>query len=128
MGLCPDNRITGGKVLSAHTRKVVTPAATAFRLAAQSAGQSHSSLGDYHRRMRARLGPPKAITATAHKIARIVYAMLTTRTPYDETICAKHDAITQEQRTNRLKNQARKLGYQLIPIPALTEQSQSLVS
>jgi transposase len=128
LGLCPDNRITGGKVLSAHTRKVVTPAATAFRLAAQSVSQSHSSLGDFHRRMRAHLGPPKAITATAHKIARIVYAMLTTRTPYDETICAKNDALTQEQRTNRLKNQARKLGYQLIPIPPLTEQPQSLVS
>ena len=78
--------------------------------------------------MRARLGPPKAITATAHKIARIVYAMLTTRTPYNETICAKNDAQILEQRTHRLKNQARKLGYQLIPIPPLTEQPQSLVS
>jgi transposase len=128
LGLCPDNRITGGRVLSAKTRKVVTPAATAFRLAAQSAGQSHTSLGDFHRRMRARLGPPKAITATAHKIARIVYGMLTTQTPYDETIRAKTDRRTQEQLTNRLKTQARKLGFHLVPIPPLTDQSQTLVS
>lgn len=128
LGLCPDNRITGGKVLSAKTRKVVSHAATAFRIAAQSAGQSHTTLGDFHRRMRARLGPPKAITATAHKIARIVYGMLTTRTPYDETIRAKADRRTQEQLTKRLKSQAHKLGFHLVPLSPLNDSTEVQVS
>lgn len=69
--LCPGSRITGGKVKSTRTRSVINRAANAFRMAAQTAGKSHSALGAFYRRLRARLGAPKAITATAHKIARI---------------------------------------------------------
>lgn len=128
LGLCPDNRITGGKVLTARTRKVVSPAATAFRIAAQSAGQSQTSLGDFHRRMRARLGPPKAITATAHKIARIVYGMLTHRAPYDESRRHQADRRSTEHLAKRLKSQARKLGFQLVPVSSLTQPEASQVS
>jgi transposase len=79
LGLCPDNRISGGKILSAGTRHVVSRLAIALRLGAQSLYTSRSYLGDYFRRMRARLGPPAAITAAAHKIARILYHLITTR-------------------------------------------------
>ena len=72
MGLCPDNDITGGKVVFVGTRKVKCRAALALRMAAQSLHHSKSALGDFYRRMRAHLGAPKAITAAAHKLARIL--------------------------------------------------------
>jgi transposase len=81
LGLCPDNRVSGGKVLSVKTRKVKNRAATALRMAAQALHRSQSYLGHFYRRMRAKLGAPKAITATAHKLARIIYHMVTTDRP-----------------------------------------------
>ncbi len=83
LGVCPDNRISGGKVLSVQTRHVKHRVADALRLAAQSLSRSPSVLGAFFRRMRAKLGAPKAITATAHKLARILYHLLTTREAYD---------------------------------------------
>ena len=74
--LMPNNQITGGKVRKRSTRKVQNRAARALRLAAQSLHSSKSALGAFYRRMRARLGAPKAITATAHKLAKLVYRML----------------------------------------------------
>src|SRR6202163_2600017 len=76
LGLCPDNRITGGKVIRKGTRHVVNRAATALRLAATTLLRSQSYLGAQYRRLRGRLGAPKAITAMAHKLARLVYRML----------------------------------------------------
>jgi transposase len=73
LGLCPNSRITGGKIKSSQTRNVINRAADAFRLAAQTLHSSVSALGAYYRRMRAKLGAPKAITAAAHKLARIFY-------------------------------------------------------
>jgi transposase len=67
LGLCPDNRVSGGRVLSVKTRKVKNRAATALRMAAQSLYRSQSYLGHYFRRMRTKLGASKAITAAAHK-------------------------------------------------------------
>jgi len=65
-------------------------AATALRMAAQSLHRSQTYLGHFYRRMRVKLGAPKAITATAHKLARIIYHMVTTRHAYDETICVQN--------------------------------------
>lgn len=118
LGLCPDNRITGGKVLSTRTRKVKHPLATALRLAAQSLHHSRSALGDYYRRMRYRLGPAKAITAAAHKLARIIYHLVTTGQPYDETVLPSDDQKTLARKTRRLKAQATALGYTLVPVEA----------
>jgi transposase len=115
LGLCPDNRITGGKVLSTRTRKVVHPLATALRLAAQALHRSQSALGDFYRRMRYRLGPAKAITAVAHKLARIIYTLVTTGQAYDETILAQNDHKTLARKTRRLQAQAAALGYNLVP-------------
>lgn len=118
LGLCPDNRITGGKIISARTRKVNNPAATALRLAAQSLHRNDSVLGDFYRRMRYRQGPAKAITTTAHKLARILYHLITTRQPYDESILAEHEHQTRIRKTRRLKTQAAALGYTLVPADA----------
>lgn len=118
LGLCPDNRITGGKVIATKTRKVNNPLATALRLAAQSLSRSESVLGDFYRRMRYRQGPAKANTSTAHKLARILYHLITTGQPYDESILAQHELQTRARKTRRLKTQAAALGYQLVPAEA----------
>jgi transposase len=115
LGLCPDNRISGGQILSSRTRKVPHRAAKAFRLAAQSVGNSHSPLGDYHRRVRARLGPAKANTATAHRIARIYYHVLKNRTAFDPEILAKATAQDPKKVEKRLRAHARRLGFDLVP-------------
>ena len=114
LGLCPDNRVSGGKVLSVKTRKVKNRAATALRMAAQSLHRSQSYLGHFYRRMRAKLGAPKAITATAHKLARIIYHMVTTRQAYDETICVQNEVQNRRRLEAKLQKQARELGFQLV--------------
>src|SRR5205823_5486327 len=76
LGLCPDNRISGDKLLGKGTRHVVNRAATALRLAARNLIRSRSYLGAQYRRLRTKLGARKAITAMAHRLARLVYRML----------------------------------------------------
>jgi transposase len=115
MGLCPDNDISGGKVLWSGTRKVKNRIAVTLRMAAQSLQQSESALGVFYRRMRSRLGAPKAITAAAHKLARIIFHMLTTRQPYDESVFAQAERKHLQRMENRLKMQAHALGYTLLP-------------
>jgi transposase len=116
LGLCPDNRVSGGKELSVKTRKVKNRAATALRMAAQSLHRSQSYLGHFYRRMRAQLGAPKAITATAHKLARIIYHMVTTGHAYDETICAQNEVQNRQRMEARLRKQARELGFQVVAL------------
>jgi transposase len=116
LGLCPDNDISGGKVLSVRTRRVKNRLATAFRMAANALFKSQSWLGAFFRRMRAKLGAPKAITAAAHKLARIVYRLLTTREPYDETVFARQEKLTRIRAEARLRTQAKALGFQVLPI------------
>jgi transposase len=115
LGLCPDNRISGGKVLSVQTRIVKNRVATALRMASQSLHRSQSYLGNYYRRMRAKMGTPKAITAAAHKLARIIFHLLTTRQDYDETIFAKNDVLNRNRMEHRLRQRARELGFNIVP-------------
>jgi transposase len=115
LGLCPDNRISGGKVLSVKTRHVKHRVSQALRIAAQSLWRNRSVLGGFFRRMRAKLGAPAAITATAHKLARIVYHLLTTRQPYEESRLAAAEAQHRQRTEIRLRAQARALGFQLVP-------------
>jgi transposase len=116
LGLCPDNRVSGGKVLSSRTRQVNHRLASALRMAAQALYRSQSWLGQYFRRMRAKLGAPKAITAAAHKLARILFHMLTTGQAYDETVFAQQEAQNNQRMQQRLHQQARKYGFQLVAI------------
>ena len=118
LGLCPDNRISGGKRLSAKTRVVKSRVAKALRMAAQSLHRSQSYLGSYYRRMRTRLGTPKAITAAAHKLARVIYHLLTTRQSYEESGFARCEALHQQRLENRIRRQARDLGFDLVRSPS----------
>jgi transposase len=116
MGLCPDNDISGGKVLWVGTRKVVCRAATALRMGAQSLHHSKSALGDFYRRMRAKLGAPKAITAAAHKLARIIFHLVSTRQEFDETRFAADQVRYQQRQETKLRAKAKAMGFELIPL------------
>jgi transposase len=115
LGLCPDNKVSGGKILYTGSRKVKNRAAIALRLGAQCLYHAKNYLGEYYRKMKWRLGAPQAITATAHKLCRIIYHMLLTKEPYSETVLAKWDQQTSMRAELRLRAQAAKLGFELTP-------------
>lgn len=115
LSLCPDNRTSAGKCLSTRTRVSANRVAHALRMAAQGCHHAKHELGDYYRRMRAKLGAAEGLVATAHKLARILYAVLTTRRPYDPDLHAVALAQTQRRRLNRLRMAAKNLGFQLVP-------------
>lgn len=115
LGLCPDNRITGGRKLAAHTRDVNNRLATALRMAAQSFHRSKSPLGDWLRRIKAKLGTKAAVTAAAHKLARILYAMVKTRTPYEPKRTG-NPTLAKARKERFLQRQAEELGYVLTPV------------
>lgn len=120
LGLSPGNKVTGGKRLSGKTRPSANRVATVLRLAAYSLANSRCALGAYYRRLRARLGAPKAVTATAHKLARIFYRMLTTKMPFVDTGQDYYERQHRERVTRSLRKRAAALGYQLIPDPETT--------
>jgi transposase len=121
LALCPDNRITGGNIKNSQTRKIINRAADAFRRAAQSAGNSHSALGGYYRRMRAKFGPPQAITVTAHKLARIFYRMWKYREPYADPGAGYYEAKYRERILRSLSKRAASLGFQLVQLQPVND-------
>jgi len=118
LGLSPANQKTGGKIIKRGTKPSANRAATALRLAARSLLRSKSALGVFSRRMRGKLGTASAITATAHKLARIIYAMLKSKTPYREPAAAEVAAQHRERKLKGLQRQAKELGYKLTPVAA----------
>ena len=116
--VCPYNDISGGKVLKSKTGKTTNRANRALRLAARSAGKSDSAIGAFYRRIRARHGAPKAITATAHKIARIVYHMLKYQEEYRDSGADAYEAQYQDRVLKNLKRKAKKFGMKLEPLAA----------
>ena len=116
LALCPDNDISGGRVLWRGMRRVRNRAGHLFRLAAYSLHHDETPLGDYLRRMKSKLGPAAATTATAHKIAIIFYTMVKKQVEYDGTIWAQRDAERAKRLEAKLKLQAHQLGYKLVPI------------
>jgi transposase len=116
LGLSPNNVITGGKVRRRGTRKVYNRAAHALRLAAQSLHRSKTALGAYYRRMKGRLGPPKAITATARKLAILIYRMLKYGTEYVDRGQQAYEQQYQERLLQSLRKHARQMGYEIVNI------------
>lgn len=115
LGLSPQNKISGGKILSSKTRPGSNRVAKALRLAANALLRSNSYLGNYYRRMRSRHGAPKAITATAHKLARIIYHLIKHKKPFDETVFAEQEQHHQERMKRLLIKRAKSFGLQLVP-------------
>jgi len=117
--LCPNNKITGGKVIQTGVQPTKNRASTALRVAAASLKTSDSALGAYYRRMRARLGTPEAITATAHKLARIIYIMLKERKPYHDFGSNYYEQQYRARVLRTLNRRATMLGFRLEPIAPL---------
>jgi transposase len=116
LSLCPDNDISGGRVLWRGLRKVHNRAGDLFRMAAYSLHHDPTPMGDYLRRMKTKLGPAGATTATAHKIAIIFYTLVKNQVEYDATIWAKRDTERENRFDAKLKRQAQQRGYKLVPI------------
>jgi transposase len=117
LGLSPANKITGGKVFSTRTRKVNNRASYAFRMAALAAGKSKTSaIGAYYRRLKARLGAPKAITATARKLACLFYNMLKHGQEYVEKGLDYYDRMYQDKLVRGLNKKAQAFGYALVKV------------
>ena len=116
LGLSPDNRITGGKVMSSRTKPSANRAAAALRLAAHGLHRSDSALGAFLRRKKADLGAPRAITATAHKLARLIYSMLRYGQDHVDAGAEYYESQYQQRALRAAKQRASQLGYQLVPM------------
>jgi len=116
LGLCPQHKISGGKILSRRVRPGAHRVTVALRLAARSLHHSQSAFGAFFRRMKARLGTPKAITATAHKLARLVYSLLKHGTAYVQQGMEAYETHYRERTVKAMARHAKTLGYALVPL------------
>jgi transposase len=114
LGLCPTNEQSGGKILNRRTRKVVNRATVAFRNAARTLLRSQSYLGAQYRRLRTRLGAPKAITAMARKLACLFYRLIRHGHQYVDKGTEYYEARYREQQIRSLTKRAQKLGLELV--------------
>jgi transposase len=114
LGLCPDHRISGGKILTRRTRPVVNRARHALRMSAYTLEHSHSALGAKYRRLKRRLGAPKAIVAMAHHLARLIYRMIKYGQEYIDKGMEAYEARYRDQRIRWLEKQAKELNLKVI--------------
>lgn len=115
LGLCPGTKRTGGKDISGRTKPCANRAAAALRLAANGLYRSQSALGGFLRRMKARLGAPKAITAAAHKLARMVYFALRYGWEYVDKGIQWYEQQFRDRQIKSLRTKALQLGYLVVP-------------
>ena len=120
LGLCPGTKISGGKVLSGATKRTANRLAQALRMAAFSLSRSKSALGAYYRRLSARLDKPKAITATAHKLARLIYTLLTKGEQFVDQGQDYYEERYRQRVVHHLNRRAAALGFSLVPIDPIT--------
>jgi transposase len=114
--LCPDNETSASKVLRRRTRRSQNRVRQALRMAASSLHHDKSYLGHKYRRLRARLTPPKAVTAMAHQLARIIWTLITRKVPFDLSLFSEQEKLNDQRRLKRMAASARHMGYQLTPL------------
>jgi transposase len=114
LGLCPNWKKTGGKVKSSRTRPGTNRAAQILRLAASNLHSSKGALGAFLRRMKGRIGVPQAVTATAHKLARLVYYSLKYGIQYVRQTQEEYEKKMREKQIANVKRRARQLGLEVI--------------
>jgi transposase len=112
--LAPHNKITGGRVISSRTLPSTNRAAATLRMAAMTLGRTQTALGAFYRRMAARLDKPQAITATARKLAILVYRALKGQLVYQDPGAATYDAEQRSRLLRRLRHRAATLGFELV--------------
>ena len=122
LGLCPQTRESAGKVLSSKVRAGPGRAGQALRMAANSLQSSKSALGAFFRRIAARAGRAKAVTATAHKLGRLVYALLKHGQEYVATGQEEYEKQYRERAARNLARKAKEMGFEL---KAIEEQGQA---
>jgi transposase len=115
LGLCPGTHISGGKVLGSGTKHSVNRATQAFKQAAAALRTSKSALGAYFRRLCARMDKAKAVTAAAHKLARLFYALLTKGQEYVDQGQLYYEERYRQRVIHNLQRKASKLGMSLVP-------------
>ncbi len=121
LGLCPATKISGGKVISASTKHSANRVRQTLKLAAMSLSRSQSALGAFYRRLCTRMGKPSANTAAAHKLARLVYFMLTRGEAFVDQGQQRYEEQQRERSVAALKRRAAALGFQVAPVaPAAT--------
>ena len=116
LGLCPATKISGGKVLSARTKRSANRVRQALKMAAMSLAHSDSALGAFYRRLCARMDKPRANTATAHKLARMVYFMLTRGEAFVDAGQQRYEEQQRQRSIAALKRRAASLGFQVNPV------------
>jgi hypothetical protein len=115
---CPKDGTSAGRKIRGRKLKTKNRVTPVFRMAGPSLHHNKSFLGDFYRGQRARFGAIKAIKNAGHKLSRIVYHVVTTRQPYDETVFAKLEARHQQRRFRKLQSLAKQMGYSLVATPA----------
>jgi len=115
LGLCPGTKISGGKLLGSKSKRTANRATQALKLAAAALRSSRSALGAYYRRLSARMDKPKAVTAAAHKLARLVYVMLTRGQEYTDQGQQYYEQRYRERVVRQLTKRAHELGMELVP-------------
>jgi transposase len=114
LGVCPGLEVSGGKIISGASRKVNTTASQAFHMAAMGVRRSDNAFGEFYRRMKFKGGPRKALTATVHKIARAVFAMLKYGAYYVMESAKEMAKRNRERKESWLSKEAAKLGKTLV--------------
>lgn len=109
LNLVPNTKISGGKVLTSKMTKKKNHAGQTLRMSASTLSRSKSALGDYHRKMRYRVGKKGAVVCTAHKTAKIIYSMIKEKVPYDKTIMEQNQDKTKEKKIRALERQLERL-------------------
>ena len=117
LNLAPGTRISGGKPLPGRGPRVVNRLGQALRVAAATARNSNSFIGASHRARLARLDKPRAVKATAHQLARLIYAMLTRGEDYVDRGIEHYEAVRRDRQLLALRRRARRLGYALVEQP-----------
>ena len=118
LGLGPQHTISGGTVLSRRVRPGAPRVTVALRLAARSVHHAQSALGAFFRRRNARRGTPKAITATAHTLARLGSSLLQHGSAYVHQGVEVYETPYRARKVTAMATQAKALGYPLVPLTA----------
>jgi transposase len=116
LGLCPGNKVSGGKRLGGKSKRTAGYAASVLRMAASTLHGSKTALGAFYRRMKNRLGAPKAVTAAAHKLAVIIFEMIKNGVEYNEVGQDYYEQKYRERLIRNLSMRAKTLGFDLITV------------
>jgi len=114
LGLCPGNKVSGGKRLGGKSKRTANHAASTLRMAASTLHRSDSALGAFFRRLKSRLGAPKATTAAAHKLGVIIFEMIKNGIEYDEVGQDYYEKLYRERLVKNLSFRAKMLGFDLV--------------